>query len=208
VIAGGTVAVNGGTLGGTGSILVPVTVGASGTLAPGAPTGTLTISSSLTLNGTTVMEVSDSGADQVAGIGSLTLGGTLQVVVNGTLTGWEVFKLFSATNYSSDFSFYDLPVLPSPLSWDYSSVPVDGTLKIIGGLPRPTIAPVTVSGTNMVVSIPTVSGTNYVLQSATNLTPVIQWVDESTNVGTGGTLSLQIPIEQNKPRKFLRFWVY
>ena len=108
----------------------------------------------------------------------------------------------------SDFGFYDLPVLPSPLAWDYSSVPVDGTLKVIGGLPQPTIAPVTVSGTNLVVSIPTVAGTNYVLQSATNLTPTIAWVNESTNVGTGGTLTLNVPIQPSKPRKFLRFWVY
>ena len=43
------------------------------------------------------------------------------------------------------------------------------------GPPRPTIAPVTVSGTNLVVSVPTVSGSNYVLQSATNLTPTINW---------------------------------
>ena len=65
--------------------------------------GTLTISNDLTLNGATIMQVSHTAADQVAGIGSLTLGGTLQVVVNGALTGGEVFKLFAATNYSRRF---------------------------------------------------------------------------------------------------------
>ena len=207
--ASSAVTVVGGTLGGTGQINGPVTVNAEGTLAPGNSTGTLTINNLLTLNGTTVMEVSDYGADKVAGISTLTPGGTLRVVVNGTLTGWEVFKLFEATTYSgSDFS-YDLPALPSPLTWDFSSVPVNGTLKVIGGTaPPPTIAPVTVSGNNLVVSVLTAPVGNYVLQSATNLTPTINWQNESTNAGTGGTLTLNVPIDPNKPRKFLRFSVY
>ena len=74
--------------------------------------------------------------------------------------------------------------------------------------PQPVIAPVTVSGTNLVVSTPTVLGANYVLQSATNLTPTINWQSESTNAGTGGNLILNVPIEPGKPQKFLRFWVY
>ena len=64
------------------------------------------------------------------------------------------------------------------------------------------------TGTNLVVSVSTVSGANYVLQSTTNLTPTVNWVNESTNAGTGGALILDVPIEPNKPQKFLRFWVY
>jgi autotransporter-associated beta strand protein len=74
--------------------------------------------------------------------------------------------------------------------------------------PQPVIAPVTVSGTNLVVSTPTVSPYNYVLQSTTNLTPTIHWKNESTNPGTGGNLIFNVPIEPGKPQKFLRFWVY
>jgi hypothetical protein len=86
---------------------------------------------------------------------------------------------------------------------------VDGTLKITAATPpSPTIAPVTVAGTNLVVSVPTVTGANYVLQSATNLTPTIFWVNESTNAGTGGNLILNVPIQPGKPQKFVRFWVY
>jgi hypothetical protein len=95
------------------------------------------------------------------------------------------------------------------LTWDSSSVPVNGTLKVIGGTaPPPTIAPVTVSGNNLVVSVLTAPVGNYVLQSATNLTPTINWQNESTNAGTGGTLTLNVPIDPTKPRKFLRFQVY
>ena len=74
--------------------------------------------------------------------------------------------------------------------------------------PQPTIAPVSVSGTNLVVTVATTSGCNYVLQSATNLTPTIHWQNESTNVGTGGNLILNMPIDPALPQKFLRFWVY
>jgi fibronectin-binding autotransporter adhesin len=205
--ASSAVTVEGGILGGSGLIGGPVTVNAAGTLAPGSSPATLTINNSLTLNGTTIMEVSDYGSDKVAGIGTLTLGGTLQVVVNGTLKGWEVFKLFSATNYSGDFA-YALPDI-SPLSWDTTSVPVDGTLKVIGGsAPPPTIEPVTVSGTNLVVSVLTAPVGHYVLQSTTNLTPTVVWRNESTNAGTGGTLTNSVPIDPKKPQKFVRFWVY
>jgi autotransporter-associated beta strand protein len=81
-----------------------------------------------------------------------------------------------------------------------------GSLEVAA--PQPVIAPVTVSGTNLVVSVPTVSPFKYVLQSTTNLTPTIVWNDESTNAGTGGNLILNVPIEPGKPEKFLRFWVY
>jgi hypothetical protein len=33
-------------------------------------------------------------------------------------------------------------------------------------------------------------------------------VNESTNAGTGVNLILNVPIQPNKPQKFLRFWVY
>ena len=209
LVAASAVTVAGGTLGGTGTINGPVVVNPEGTLAPGASIGTLTVNNDLTLNGITIMEVSSTGGDSVAGINNLTMGGTLQVVVNGTLGGYEVFKLFAATNYLGDFT-YDLPTLPSPLAWS-NSIAVDGTLRVTGGTappPQPTLGPVTRSGTNLVVPVPTVSGANYVLQSATNLTPTIIWRNESTNAGTGGTLNLNVPIDPAAPRKFVRVWVY
>jgi hypothetical protein len=64
------------------------------------------------------------------------------------------------------------------------------------------------TGTNLVLSVAAVSGFNYVLQSATNLTPPISWKNESTNAGTGGNLILNVPIVPNQPMQFLRFFVY
>ena len=164
--ASSSVTVQGGTLAGTGTIAGPVTINALGTLAPGSSAGALTINNSLTLNGTTVMEVSHAATDRVTGLGTVTLGGTLQVVVQGTLSGNEIFKLFSATNYTGDFATYDLPALPSPYAWDYSKMTVDGTLRVTGGgdLPRPTLA-VAQSGSQLTFSWNDVS---FKLQAQTN----------------------------------------
>jgi len=140
-IGTGTMTVNGGTLGGSGVIHGPITVfplpSTPAFLSPGDSIGTLTINNDLTLIGyvTTVMEVSHTGHDKVEGVNALALDGTLQVIVQGPLTGSEVFQLFSASTITGDFSYYDLPQLPYPLAWDTSSVPVNGTLRITGGPP-------------------------------------------------------------------------
>lgn len=202
-ITGSTnVTIAGGTLGGTGLISSPVTIGAAGTLAPGTSIGTLTITNSLTLGGTTVMEVSHSAGDRVAGIGNLSLGGTLTIVTNGTLTGGEVFQLFSATNYSGDFSSYDLPVLPDPLGWDASLVPVTGTLSVTGAVAVPTAIPLNVARTNNVL---TFSWTNVLfrLQSQTNTLSLglkTNWFDYPG----GGSSPVNVTIDATKPTVFFR----
>ena len=205
----GTVTVNSGTLGGSGTIKSVVNVlPGTAVLSPGASIGTLTISNNLSLFGTTIMEVSHTNHDQVRGINALEMGGTLEVVVVGALTGGEVFKLFEANSYSGSFS-YTLPMLPSPLAWDDSTFATDGTLRVTGGAPpAPTIGPVLISGTNLVVTVPTISGASYVLQTTTNLTAPVNWQNESTNAGTGGNVQLNVPIESSKPQKFLRVRVY
>jgi autotransporter-associated beta strand protein len=175
-IAGSSsVTVQGGTLAGTGTIAGPVSVNALGTLAPGSSAGALTINNNLTLAGTTVMEVSHAATDRVTGLGLVSLGGTLQVVVQGTLSGNEVFKLFSATTYTNDFAIYDLPVLPTPYAWDYSKMTVDGTLRVTGGgdLPPPKLA-VAQTGNQLAFSWNDVS---FKLQAQTN----------SLQVGLGGS---------------------
>jgi autotransporter-associated beta strand protein len=208
ILAGpGTNTVNAGTLGGTGVILGPVTT-ITGTLSPGTSLGTLTISNNVTLFGNTIMEVSHAAYDQVRGMNTLEMYGTLEVVVVGTLTGGEVFKLFDAASYVGSFS-YLLPTLPAPLAWDDSTLATDGTLRVTGGAPpQPEIDPVYPSGTNLVVSVPTVLGPNYVLQTTTNLTAPVIWQNQSTNAGTGGSVQFDVPIEPGKPQKFVRIWVY
>ena len=160
------------------------------------------------------MELSKSGTvitnDQISVLTTLTLGGTLDVTLSGTVSGGEVFQLFTAGAFSgTPFDTVNLPPLPGSLTWDTSKLATEGKLSVSSGAPpQPTIAPVTVAGTNLLVSVSTVSGGNYVLQSATNLTPPIDWVNESTNAGNGDTVTLNVPMDPDKPQKFLRFWVY
>ena len=103
----GKVTVNGGTLGGTGTISGPVTVNSSGTIAPGNSIGTLTLATNLTLQSgaTGLFEVANSPGtgDLLVVQGNLTVnnstiainvpGATLQpgtytlIQYSGTLTG-------------------------------------------------------------------------------------------------------------------------
>ena len=126
------------TLGGTGRIAVATTV--AGTLAPGVGgIGTLAIANTLTLGGTTVMQIHKSGttlaSDKVQSVTTLTYGGTLEVTATGdTLNTGDTFTLFSATTYASAGSFatLSLPTLAKGLSWDTSRLKTDGTIKVTG----------------------------------------------------------------------------
>ena len=90
---------------------------------PGSPTGTLTISNSLTLQpgSSTVININAStGANgQINGLSSVTLGGTLIVTnLSGTLAAGNSFNVFNARSYSGAFSRIS-PALPGAgLAWD------------------------------------------------------------------------------------------
>ena len=142
--AGGTLRVNGNnfsnaivvasgaTLGGTGTVQ-SITVNTGGTLAPGASIGTLTVGSTVSLAGTTSVEV-DKGAaqtsDQVSGITTLTEGGTVQVSnLGAALVAGDTFPVFSAATYSGSFS----SVTPAPgagLAWDTEMLRTNGALRV------------------------------------------------------------------------------
>ncbi|TAK95123.1 MAG: hypothetical protein EPO07_15755, partial [Verrucomicrobia bacterium] len=110
----------GATLGGNGTIAGVVTVDSGATLSPGASIGTLTLGSSPTLNGTTLMEVDNSGspnADKLVVNGALSFGGTLTVNnIGAPLTGGEEFDLFDATSFSGSFSATNLPAIAGGLN--------------------------------------------------------------------------------------------
>jgi len=160
--------------------------------------GTLTLSGANSYKGNTTV----SGGILAIAVASLAANSTVSVAAGAVLQ-----LDFAETNVVSGFVTNGVS-LPAGV---YSAANVapfiagSGSLEV--GPPQPVIA-VTVSGTNLVVSVPTVSGFNYVLQLATNLTPTINWQNESTNAGTGSNLILNVPIEPGKPEKFLRFWVY
>jgi autotransporter-associated beta strand protein len=134
----GGVMVNGGVLGGSGTIAGAVAILAGGTLAPGISIGELTISNSLNLSGTSVMELNAATHtnDLVRGLTTVTYGGTLTLSnVAGTLAPSDSFKLFSANSYQGSFAAIT-PASPSPgLAWNTNTLATDGTLRIVSTSP-------------------------------------------------------------------------
>ncbi|HVM46417.1 MAG TPA: autotransporter-associated beta strand repeat-containing protein, partial [Candidatus Acidoferrum sp.] len=162
IASGGSVAVNNGILTGTGTINSPVTVNPAGTLEPGgAPVGTLTILSSVVLNGTTAMRLNKSGStlssDLIQGVSSLTYGGTLQLTMSGDpLAKGDSFTLFAAGLHSGAFTTL-VPPAPGPqLAWDTTHLATDGSLRVIASVnSSPTnITAVVLGGTNLSLSWP------------------------------------------------------
>lgn len=96
---------NGGTLKGSGTFNGAVTIDSGGTLSPGNSPGVATFSSSLTLNGTTQMEINGTSRgttyDAVNVAGALTYGGTLNLVFGSTVTAGQTYNLFNAANGTS-----------------------------------------------------------------------------------------------------------
>lgn len=205
--------VNLATLGGTGTILDPVTV--DGTLAPGnSGIGTLTISNSVTFesDGAAVMEI-NRAAGQNADLLSatnITYGGALTVnnIGSTNLQAGDSFQLFSSGTITGTFAATNLPALPSSnLYWD-TSLLNSGTIKVASNTtPTPTITSPSVSAGNFVLQVASSqSGFNYVLQATPSLAPPT-WTNIYTNAGTGGTLNFTNAITSGNPQQFFRISV-
>lgn len=216
VISNGTLVVNGvitsssgvtvaeGVLGGNGAISAPITVDSEGTLAPGdGGIGHLSVFNTLTLAGTNLMELAKVGAtvtnDQVSVLLTLTLGGTLQVTLNGAVSGGEVFSLFTAGTFAGAFDVLDLPNLPGSLTWDTSNLAVNGTLAVVGGGVQPMLN-VAQNGSQLTFSW---TETGYKLQAQTNAINVglsNNWSDYPD----GGTSGVSVPLDPANPAVFFR----
>lgn len=138
VLAAGAVNVPGGTLAGTGTLGGATTVATGGTLEPGAAgIGTLTLNNTLTLSGTTRMELGKAGTtltcDQVTGVTTLTYDGTLAVTSTGpdALAKGDTFQLFNAATRSGSFTTITLPALAAGLAWDTTPLATDGSIRVI-----------------------------------------------------------------------------
>jgi autotransporter-associated beta strand protein len=207
-----TVTVAGGTLSGTGTFAGSVAVNAGGTLSPGPGIGTMTVSSNLTLasGSFTVMDINKTSAtnDFLTGMSNAIYGGTLTVNnQSGTLASGDVFKLFSATNYSGGFSNFNLPALGSGLTWTTSSLLVDGTVRVTNATALPAhITSVVLSSGNLVVSGTggTPSG-NYIVLNSTNVSAALStWTRIATNSYDGaGHFSFTNSITAGVPRTFI-----
>jgi hypothetical protein len=140
--------------------------------------GTLTMGTgnSLTLRGTTLMDVGKNGATAVndlidASSGTVDLGGTLKVSFsgNGALAIGDKFTLFTVAPANSAPTVV-LPPPGSGLAWN-NKIFVDGSIEVVGcGCGEPTTPPtltVTSSGTSVTVSWP-LAYTSFALRAKTN----------------------------------------
>jgi autotransporter-associated beta strand protein len=127
------VVVTGGTLGGTGTIAGPVSIGPAGTLSPGAPLGTLTINNNLSLAGNTLVALNAGTNSHVAGLASVTFGGTLTITnLGGPLVFGSHYTIFSAaTNFGN---FTSIVGNPGP-GLAYAFNPTNGVLSVLPTLP-------------------------------------------------------------------------
>jgi fibronectin-binding autotransporter adhesin len=209
----GTFTVHGGTLGGTGAITAPVVINQGGALAPGGlsvPIATLTFGNTLSLGGTTRMDVNKTGGvfvnDLVFGVTTLQLGGTLQLNITGEpLVVGDVIPLFNFNSASGSFSAIT-PSTPGPgLAWDTSSLAANGALGVAAFTSRPEFGTVLQSAGAIVMngSNGPPGATYYVLSSTNIATPLNQWLPVLTNAfDAGGNFSATNLIDPATPQRF------
>jgi len=165
----GTVTVTNGTLAGTGTIAGAVVVGANGTIAPGWPTGTLSISNSLNLMGRTLMTLNSGANSKIVGLTNVTYGGTLIITnLGGQLTVGDTFPLFSTASWSGNFASITGSA-GNGLAFSFN--PTNGVLSVVTGLPTtPTSLYSTVHPGSLTVIWPA-NYPGWILQAQTNNYP-------------------------------------
>ena len=115
----------------------------AGTFSPGlSPTVTSAGNLALASSNTLVMEIggttAGTGYDQIQASGQLSLGGTLNVsLINGfTPVAGQTFDLLDWGALAGTFSTLTLPALGGSLTWNTSSLYINGTLSVVAsGLP-------------------------------------------------------------------------
>jgi fibronectin-binding autotransporter adhesin len=201
IVGGGTLTVTGRvdstltlassqTLKGNGVVSGHVVESIGSTIAPGLDAiGALTVSNTIVLSGTTIMELDEANAtnDVLRCNASITYGGTLNLAnLGGTLSAGASFKLFNASSYLGSFSSIT-PAIPGPgQTWNTSALATSGTISVVGPN-QPRFTGVTTVGGNLVMS-----GTNgaplstyYVLSTTNAALPLASWTRIATNTFNG-----------------------
>ena len=202
------VSVNGGALGGLGTISGAVNVNSGGTLSPGTNgIGTLTIANNLTLAAGSFTSVQvDQGsasADQVTGLSTVTYGGALVVTnLSGTPDTNTTFTLFSAATHVGNFS----SISGSPgagLAWSFTN----GVLSVVQSYATyPTNLTASISGGTLTLAWPA-THLGWFLQAQTNTlsvgltTPTNTWFDVA---GSDSSNTNVININAANPTVFYR----
>jgi autotransporter-associated beta strand protein len=207
----GTTTVSNGVLGGTGSIASPLTVTVGGTLSPGAPVGTFTVSNNVTLGGTLLMELNEASSsfnDMLAVNGTIAATGALVVTnIGPDLYNHTTFKLFSkaVTGFSSVTLPAKDPSNTKTYTWN-NNLSVDGSIQLVSGgtiNPNPTNISFSVSGGILNLSWPA-DRTGWRLQVQTNSLSVGLGNNWVTVPGSTNVNSVPIPLDANNGSVFYR----
>ena len=205
---------NGHTLSGHGVLNGSLIANAGSTVAPAvtpgiSPTGILTVSNTIALSGTNIMQLDPAnGTNDVLKSGSsIAYGGILSLTnLSNPLVNGSSFKLFSAPSYSGSFSGI-IPASPGAgQAWDTSALRTTGTIKVVGTTP-PTIGSIAVVGTSVVFtgSNGGASNTYYVLASTNVSAPLTNWSRIATNTFDGtGHFAFTNTLNPSMPQRFFR----
>jgi autotransporter-associated beta strand protein len=203
----GTTTVNAGTLGGTGTIAGPVVVNASGSLAPGASIGALTINNDLTVSGNLAIEVNKSVSPandvvQVSGTLSGATGGKVTVANLGpALNTGDRFVLFPGKTMTGGSA---LTVSGAGMIWA-NKLEVDGSIEVLAAISTtPTNITYSVSSGTLNLSWPE-SHRGWSLQAQTNA-PGVGLSTNWTTIGYQNTTSASIPIDPANGSVFYRLF--
>jgi T5SS/PEP-CTERM-associated repeat protein len=126
-----------GTVWGNGTLgTLGATVTNGGLVAPGSSPGAMYIQGNFTqtAGGTLQIEIQNSANDKLDVRGTLILGGTLDVVLNGFVpSGTHSFDILDWTGgISGTFSTLQLPTMNDTLIWDTSQLYTSGILSVTG----------------------------------------------------------------------------
>jgi autotransporter-associated beta strand protein len=193
---------SGATLTGNGIIGSSTTIDNGATLAPGSPTGLLTISNNLTLNDNSLVLFGlGTNSDVVSVSGDLFLTGQLQVSNNGGF-GVGAYTLFTC---GGALSIGNLVLASAPAGFNYSfNTNTPGVVKLI-------VAPTTppnFKGLNLSTGNLTLAGSNgvplgnYLVLQSSNL---MDWTTVATNqFDTNGGFNFTTNIPTGSPQNFFR----
>jgi hypothetical protein len=136
--------------------------------------GTLTVTNSVVLSGTTFMDLNQTAGthDQIVGA-SISYGGTLSLNnLAGTLIAGNSFKLFNASSYHGSFAIVTPSTPGAGLAWDLSQLN-SGFVNVVAA-----------SGTGPVVNNPQIIGGNLILSGTGGTNNGPYHVLTSTNLAT------------------------
>ena len=195
---------------GSGTLIGDVLV--QGVLSPGDSIGTIHFTNKLTLSGVTLMEVNKNGSiisnDSIATEEAINMGGNLTVTNTGdALVQGDSVTLFRSPVFKGSFAELRLSSPGPGLYWDAKTLAVDGTLRV-QAVPAPQLQVASLQPGKLQFQLQSIAEVNYLLQTTTNLVPPITWSNLSTNIGTGGLLTIPTAADSTQSQQFYRIMAY